>query len=213
MTHSPQPPFLVYVMWHPDSDDAAPVADRIRKHFQSPRFRHVAGGETMEVLFRSARSPDEPPFDVAWDATCPVAIVVMIDDAVAGDAEWVRYVRSLGERAEREGLRARMIPVLMEPSVLDRISLDEQALRWDRWNDATEERTARLLRNLTYEFSRMLRHHLDHPTPERGCQRARAIPRQGPGFPEPLEARRARLGSGHRDPPLAERKYCPFELS
>lgn len=161
MTYPPQPPFLMYVMWHPDSDDAASVADRIREHFQSPRFRHVAGGESMEVLFRSARSPDAPPFDVAWDAPCPVAVVVMVDDAVAGDAEWVRYVRGLGARAEREGPRARMIPVLMEPSVLDRMSLDEQAIRWDRWNDATEERAARLLRDLTYECCRMLRYHLD----------------------------------------------------
>ncbi len=165
MTQPPQPPFLMYVMWHPDSVDAAAVADRIREHFQSPRFRHVAGGERMEVLFHSARNPNAAPFDVAWDATCPVAIVVMIDGAVARHAEWVRYVRSLGERAESEGLRTRMVPVLMESSVLDRISPDEQAIRWDRWHDSTEEPTSRLLRDLTYECYRMLRHDLDQTRP------------------------------------------------
>ena len=72
------PPFPVYVMWHPDSEDCGRVADRIRTHFQSPRFRHVAGGESVDVLLHSERQPGSPPFAVAWDVDCPIAIVLMI---------------------------------------------------------------------------------------------------------------------------------------
>lgn len=157
----PPPPFLVYVMWHPESDAAASVAERVREHFESSRFRHVAGGQPMEVLFQCARVPGASAVEVAWDVACPIALVVVIDGLLAGDPEWVEYVGSLGDRAANEGLRVRMIPVVTDPSVLDEFPLAEQAIRWDEWDDATEGREARLLRELTNEFCRMLRHHLD----------------------------------------------------
>ena len=40
--------------------------------------------------------------------------------------------------------------------------LQQQALRWDRWEGVGGEREDRLVRDLTHEFCRMLRHHLAH---------------------------------------------------
>ena len=113
----------------------------------------------MEVLYHTDEDPSVAPFGVKWDVACPIAVVVLIDHRVAGHSEWVRYVGSLGEQAAAEGLRTRMIPVAMEPSVLCHLRLDQQAMRWDNWTGAIEDRGTRLLRELAYEFARMLRHY------------------------------------------------------
>ena len=167
MSHEqvPQPQFLVYVMWHLDSKDCGPVADAIRTHFQSPRFRHVTGDEKMDVVFRSERTPTAFAADVAWDAACPIAIVVMVDRHVAADPEWREHLDRLGKRAATEGFRTRVIPVAIESAVLERIAVEEQAIRWDEWATGPEAREARLLRELTYEFGSMIRHHLHRPHP------------------------------------------------
>lgn len=172
MTHPPQPPFLMYVMWHSDSDDASSVAERVREHFQSPRFRHTAGAEPLDVFFHGARAPGAPHVEVAWDAACPIAVVVLIDRLLAGNSEWVEYVATLADRAEAEGLRVRLVPVVMDPSALDGFPLGEQAIRWDKWDDAAEGREARLLRELSYEFCRMLRHHLAQSSSRTGDENA-----------------------------------------
>jgi len=131
MTHPPQPPFLMYVMWHSDSDDASSVAERVREHFQSPRFRHTAGAEPLEVFFHGARTPGAPHVEVAWDAACPIAVVVLIDRLLADNSEWVEYVATLADRAEAEGLRVRLVPVVMDPSALDAFPLAQQAIEAD----------------------------------------------------------------------------------
>ena len=76
------------------------------------------------------------------------------------DPEWVGYLGDLGQRAATEGLDARLFPVAMEPGVLDDLGLDEQAIRRDEWDSATESLEQRLMRELAYEFARMLRRHL-----------------------------------------------------
>ena len=48
----------------------------------------------------------------------------------------------------------------MEPAVLDDLPLQEQAIRWDEWGAETEAPEQRLMRELAYEFARMLRRHL-----------------------------------------------------
>lgn len=147
-------------MWHPDSDLGS-VADRIREHFRNRRFLHAAGGAGVDVLFHSGPTPGDPSFDVSWDVTCPVAVVVLVDHLVARHPDWLRYIGRLGEQAEAEGFRARLIPVVMEPTVIDSTRLEEQAIRWDEWTGTIKDREARLLMELTYEFARMLRSHLD----------------------------------------------------
>ncbi|MCY4189699.1 MAG: hypothetical protein OXD30_14590, partial [Bryobacterales bacterium] len=159
MSYLPPPPFLIYVMWHPGCREAAQIAERIRSHFGTHRFRNVAGGAGIDVAFQGTLGSGAPmSLPVNWQIGCPIAVVVMIDRSLAGDAEWVEHLHDLGQRASTEGFRARLLPVVMESGVLDGLEIDEQALRWDQWDSANEAREQRLIRELAYEFARMLRH-------------------------------------------------------
>ena len=70
------------------------------------------------------------------------------------------HLRNLGQRAASHGFGARLLPVAMEPGVLNDLGLSEQALRWDTWDSPSESRELRLIRELAYQFAQMLRHHL-----------------------------------------------------
>lgn len=137
------------------------MAERIRSHFGTHRFRNVVGGAGIDVAFQGTLGSGAPmPLPVNWQVGCPIAVVALIDRSLAEDAEWVEHLHDLGQRAATEGLGARLLPVVMESGVLDGLDLDEQALRWDHWDWANETRERRLIRELTYEFARILRHHL-----------------------------------------------------
>lgn len=99
-------------------------------------------------------------FPVNWHVGCPIAVVAIIGRALAEDPEWVRYLRELSRRASTEGHRARLIPIAMEPGVLDDLQVNEQAICCYEWDSATESSEKRLMRELAYEFARMLRHQL-----------------------------------------------------
>ena len=159
-----QPPFMFYVVWHPSYAKGASIAERLLHHFGADRYRNIVGGSGVTVLFRNANaSGSATPLPVAWDDADTTAAVVLIDNALANDPAWTRYIRELVGGAEIKGFDARVFPVAMEAGTLD-IDLDVQALRWDRWTGSDDEREQRLLRELTYEFSRMLRHHLGQHT-------------------------------------------------
>ncbi len=49
----------------------------------------------------------------------------------------------------------------MEPGVLDDLQVNEQAICCYEWDSATESSEKRLMRELAYEFARMLRHQLN----------------------------------------------------
>ena len=65
----------------------------------------------------------------------------------------------LARESAKDGTKSMVFPVEMEAGTLD-IGLDEQALRWTRWAGNDVQREQRLIRHLTYEFSRMLRSYL-----------------------------------------------------
>ena len=132
------------------------MADGIRGHFGTHRFRNVAGGAGIDVVFQTTHDS----FPVNWHAGCPIAVVAIIDRSLAEDPAWVRYLHEVRRRASTEGHRARLIPVAMEPGVLDDLRVNEQAIRRYEWDSATESSEKRLMRELAYEFARMLRHQL-----------------------------------------------------
>ena len=148
-------------MWHPDFRPAARMADGIRDHFGTHRFRNVAGGAGIEVVFQGTSGSDAPDtLPVTWHVGCPIAVVAMIDGSLAKDPEWVGYLRDLSQRASTEDHRARLIPVAMEQGVLDDLQVNEHAICCYEWDSATESSEKRLMRELAYEFARMLRRQL-----------------------------------------------------
>ena len=119
----------------------------------------------MPVLFRRVNEPGhDAPLSVDWDGADATAIVVLADGALARDSSWARYINELVGEAQARGLGSRVIPVVMEAGALD-ICQGIQALRWDRWTEGGG-REQRLLRGLTQEFIRMLRHSLEWQRPD-----------------------------------------------
>ena len=148
-------------MWHPDCHLAARVADKIRSHFGTHRFRDVAGGPGIDVVFQDTLTSSTPTYiSNTWPVRFPIAVVAMIDRSLVEDAEWVAYLGGLDQSTIVKDLGANLLPVAMDPGVLDNLALQEQAIRWEDWKFANEAREQRLMRELAYSFARMLRRQL-----------------------------------------------------
>ena len=161
MEAATRPLFALYAVWHPSNASGAEVADLLRRHFGRDRHRNVAGNPGLSVLYRSEIPRGiVAPLAIDWDEAETTAVVVLVDSALADDSAWSDYVHELSRNAQQRGrLLTRLFPVVMDTGGRD-LQLEEQALRWDRWEGSNAEKGQRLVRELTYEFSRMLRHRL-----------------------------------------------------
>ncbi|WP_375381074.1 toll/interleukin-1 receptor domain-containing protein [uncultured Sphingomonas sp.] len=165
----PTRPFLVVtIAWHPGFAAGPTIASALYDHFRRKLFENVAGGTGLSVIYRS-----EPPKGTA--APLPIdfeegetaAVVVLFDEAFAGDNAYLAWLKETAERADAKGLGTRVSPIAID-SALTRSGMAEQAIRWDRWGDLEEKpRIRRLVSGLTYQFARMLRSYLErlrHPS-------------------------------------------------
>ena len=157
-----RPLFALYVVWHPSNARGNKIANMLLKHFSPDRYRDVAGDSGLSVLFRNKVVPDKSmPLPIDWDGAEMVAAVVLVDSNLTGDRAWVDYVQELSQDAQVGGQGfSRLFPVVMEGEDYKRL-FEQQALRWDRWEESNVKRERRLIRDLTNEFSRMLRYRLD----------------------------------------------------
>ena len=154
------PPFSLYVVWHPDFTRGDRIGNLLLDHFGSLRYRYVAGGDSVGVIFRDEADPGaQEPLPIDWTHTGTTAVVVLLDNTLIEDPAWSKYVRNLAEQADRTGFGTRLIPVAMEGGVLA-IGLVEQALRWHDWAGSDDEKERQLVRELTDTFIRMLRYQL-----------------------------------------------------
>ena len=155
-------PFVLHVVWHPLCAAAPAIAEELRRHFGSDRYRDIAGGAGVTVLLRSVDAPgsDAPP-TIDWAGGKTVAVVALLDRVTVADIRWTRYLQNIAAQADEQGLDTRVFPVALEAEALAG-GLDVQALRWYDWpdGDETDRRVARLIRDLTDQFSRMLRYWL-----------------------------------------------------
>lgn len=165
-----RPPFTLYVVSYPGYAEGERIAALLRQHFGTDRYHNIVGGAGVTVIFRNTNAPDSAtPLPIDWNEAETTAAVVLMDNALANDPAWAQYVRRLAGEAEEKGFGTRVFPVALETGSLD-IGLDIQALRWDRWTGNNLEREHRLSRELTYEFSRMLRHRLAQHTDDRSAR-------------------------------------------
>lgn len=162
MPHPTRPFLALYIVWHPGFTSGADIAEKLREHFRRKLYENVAGGTGLSVIFRSVVGPGlSAPLPIDLSEAEATAIVVLSESALTGDANWVGYVKALATETQAVGLSARVFPVSIERAGLD-LGLDEQALRWDHWEGGQIELEQQLIRELTYEFCRMLRHYLEH---------------------------------------------------
>lgn len=115
----------------------------------------------MSVLERSEPAPGAPtPLPIDWDDAEMTAAVVLAESRLIDDHGWADYVRSIARSARTRGIPAGFFPVTMDSRGIE-LGFKEQGLRWDLWEEPEAERNRRLASNLTHEFCRLLRHHLD----------------------------------------------------
>ena len=165
-------PFLIYVVWRPDYPAGEAVAEYLRKHFSADRYTNITGGTGVPVLFGSAVYPQaDTALRVDLNCADVTAVVVLVDRDFAKDAAWTEYIRVLTAETQAIGLNSQVFPIAMEEGALD-ARFRQQALRWDRWEGIDGARERRLVRDLTHEFSRMLRHHLAQGQHPMGNRRA-----------------------------------------
>jgi hypothetical protein len=159
----PTRPFLVlYVVWHPNFLEGPGIAEALREHFRRKLYENVAGGTGLSVIFRSAAAPGSlAPLPIDLNEAETTAVVVLAESNLVGDPHWIDYVKLLATNAEAAGLGARVFPVAIEHAGLG-LGIEEQAIRWDRWTGAAGKLRQALIRELTYQFCRMLRHYLEH---------------------------------------------------
>lgn len=164
----PTRPFLVvYVVWHPTFEVGRTVAATLYEHFRRKLFENVSGGTGLSVIYRSVPPEDAAaPLQIDFDGGETAAVVVLFDEAFAGDAAYVEWLKNTTDQADSKGLGVRVFPIAMD-AALTRVGMFEQAVRWDKWDgiDAAG-RTRRLISSLTYQFARMLRSYLErmlHP--------------------------------------------------
>ena len=152
-------PFLLHVVWHRNCATAAAIARELSQHYGRNRYDHVAGGGGVVVLLHSTADQGEsvlPAID--WTEGDVVAVVILMNKE-AESAPWAEYIGDLDEQTRKEGLSSRIFPVTLDGEVLPD-GMRVQALRWDQWVGAGDQAVGRLVQKLTYQFIRMLRHHL-----------------------------------------------------
>ena len=173
MNATTRPLFVLYVIWRPSCPGGQDIAESLRQHFSRDLYRAVAEGRGVSVVYRSEPVPgSRTPWPVDWDEAQETAVVVLSDATLADDPDWIAYVRDIAQTAEGRGLPARFFPVAIDRPGLTELPLDQQALRWDDWAGSDGDRMARLTRDLTHEFCRMLRHRLETPRPGERAEKA-----------------------------------------
>ena len=173
MVPSTRPFLVIYAAWHPEFADGPAIAKALYDHYRRELYENVAGGTGLSVIYRSAPEPSsDVPIDIDFAEAETSAIVLLIDERWAADPAWVEWGFKLMERTDAAGLGARVFPVAID-SVVMRLGMTEQAVRWDKWVGVErEERERKLIADLTYQFCRMLRSYLErlkHPAEEEGA--------------------------------------------
>ena len=101
----PPAPFVLNVVWHLESSAGRGIAEHIGHHLGTDRYRNVVGGAGLPVLFRCVKEPTSGmPATVDRAAGDAVAAVVLIDQALAGDGDWIQYVQELAGTVEEQAL-------------------------------------------------------------------------------------------------------------
>lgn len=153
-----RPLLVLHVVWHPGFADGLRLSEALRDHFRRKLYEDAGGGTGLSVQFRStpATGSSTPP-PIPLDDAETIAIVVLVDEHLVADPEWVSYIAHMSAETERIGLHCRIFTVVFRSEDLRRMPLAEQAVRWDKWMGTRDALTARLISELAYEFCRMLR--------------------------------------------------------
>ena len=164
------PPFMLFVVWHPDYGRGETLGRNLFHHFRSDRLRNISSGADVEVLFRSEAAPGSlTPLPIDWAAADSVAVVVLMNDSLVEDENYSTYVTGLIDEARPRELNKIVFPVAIDEKAIHTELRRINAIRWYDWSAENQNREERLVRVLTHEFVRMLRHQLGQTQGEEHC--------------------------------------------
>ena len=155
-------PLVLYIVSHPKYLEGKKVATQLYRHFSSNRYKNITSGADIRILYR--RSIDrslQTPKPIDWTLANATAVVVLIDRNFVTDHLWKNYLQNIVSQAETLGFGARIYPIIIEKNLLNTLQLDLQALKWYKWKGGVEQQSVHLIRELTFEFSRLLRFQLE----------------------------------------------------
>ena len=144
--------FGLYIIRHPSSTAGEAVGNFLYDHFRFEQHQDAIGPEGMSIVYRTS------PGKINWNESGVTAVVVLMDECMRDDPEWLEYAVRIMRQAESTGLLSRCFPVMLQPMECPVPDMVQQALPWHRWPGGTEERKQRLACDLMHEFSRMLWH-------------------------------------------------------
>ena len=153
-----EPYVTLHVVWHPRCAESDGAARFLIEHFTRERYSI----EDMGIsVFEWSTPPTGSPVPAAvdWGTGEAVVVVALLGDEVQRDAAWSNYVRELADQCgPDDATRSQrcLLPVAMtHPTIATELGV--QALRWRDWQVDRSGRARRLVREVTYETSRMLR--------------------------------------------------------
>lgn len=154
-------PYLsLNVLSHPSDLLGVDAAMALCDHFERDLYQEVAGD--AEVLVMHQSHPDAAALDpIGWDESEITVVVPVIGSAIASDDAWSNYVVNCVHQATVKG--ALVLPVMVE-DIVSELPLGVQAVRLDRWHGTAGDRCRRLVREVTLEVIRYLRHRLHQRT-------------------------------------------------
>lgn len=173
----PSRPFIViYVLWHPGFEGGKALAEALYGHFRRNLFVNVTGGAGISVVYRSAaQHGSSAPPAIDFEDAETTAVVTLVDRNLCADSHWKNYLDQTAAAAERLQLRALMLPVAIEKEATS-IGSSIKELNFLRWYQSAEleieQRTKKLIADISYELCRMLRHYLEqlrHPAESAGA--------------------------------------------
>ena len=153
-----EPYITFHIVWHPGCTESQGAASCLIQHFTRDRFAiEEMGVSVFEWSEPPPRAAVLPPFDFAMGETS--AVVVLVSDEIEQDANWSNYVGRLIDRytSGDDGSPIRRLFLIAMTEGRLATSSAVQALRWCDWPGDSSRRVRRLVREVTYETSRMLR--------------------------------------------------------
>ena len=154
MEYFAAPLFTLYIIRHPFSAAGRDVGNFLYDHFRFEQHQDVVGSGGLSVVYRDLSGK------INWNEAGVTAVVVLMDECMRDDSEWLEYVGRIMRQAESAGLLARCFPVMLQAVERSVPDMTQQSLPWYRWSGETEDRKRRLACDLMHEFSCMLRHRL-----------------------------------------------------
>ena len=153
-----EPYITLHIVWHPRCEESAAAAAHLSGHFTRDLYSvEEMGVDVFEWSSPPQESPVPPTMDL--DSGDAIVVVVLIGDELQRDPGWSDYVVGLARRCRSSDTHVpqrRLFPVAVTPGNLS-TDLGVQALRWHSWEPDGDSRSRRLVREVTYETSRMLR--------------------------------------------------------